>query len=158
MRAVVQRVGSASVSVGGGPRGEIGPGLLVYLGVAHGDGERDAERLAEKIAGLRIFDDADGKMNLSVMEAAEAAGRPAQALAVSQFTLMGDARRGRRPSWAQAAPPEKARGLYEYFMEAMRRRGLGCESGEFRARMEVSSVNDGPVTILLDSGEWEGSG
>ena len=152
MRAVVQRVSRAEVTVDGEPRGRIGRGLLVYLGVAADDGRADADWLAEKIAWLRIFEDAGGKMNLSIAEAAELSGRPHAVLAVSQFTLMGDARKGRRPSWANAAPPEKARELYEYFMERIRRLGLVCESGEFRARMAVDSVNDGPVTILLDSG------
>jgi len=155
MRAVVQRVTKASVTSGGELKGAIGDGvfggLLVYLGVAVEDEATDADWLAEKIAGLRIFADAEGKMNLSVVEAAERAGRQPAVLAVSQFTLMGDVRKGRRPSWARAAPPEKGRYLYEYFMEQMRRRGFVCESGEFQAHMAVSSVNDGPVTILLDS-------
>ncbi|MCL2190860.1 MAG: D-aminoacyl-tRNA deacylase [Treponema sp.] len=148
MRAVVQRVTEAGVTVDGKARGRIGLGLLVYLGVALDDGRADADWLAEKIAALRIFDDADGRMNLSL---AEVPGGPCAVLAVSQFTLMGDARKGRRPSWSKAAPPEKARELYEYFMGQIRGRGLVCESGEFQARMMVSSVNCGPVTILLDS-------
>ena len=153
MRAVVQRVSRAGVAVGGGARGAIGAGLLVYLGVARDDCAEDADWLADKIVGMRVFDDSGGKMNLSLIDAAAAAGRPPAVLAVSQFTLMGDARRGRRPSWAGAAPPEKARDLYAYFMEQIRLRGAVCESGEFQARMAVSSVNDGPVTILLDSRE-----
>jgi len=153
MRAVVQRVSSASVTVAGELRGRVGRGLLVYLGVALDDREADADWLAGKIAGLRIFDDGAGKMNLSIAEAASLSGHPPAVLAVSQFTLMGDARKGRRPSWAGAAPPEKARELYGYFMGRVRDLGLICESGEFQARMEVSSVNEGPVTILLDSRE-----
>jgi len=154
MKAVVQRVAAAEVTVAGvQPKGRIGRGLLVYLGVALDDRAADADWLAEKIAGLRIFDDADGKMNLSITDAANLSGQPPAVLVVSQFTLMGDARKGRRPSWAKAAPPEKARELYEYFMGQIRGRGLVCESGEFQARMSVSSVNDGPVTILLDSRE-----
>jgi len=153
VKAVVQRVAEASVSVGGELKGRIGQGLLVYLGVALDDGTADADWLAEKIAGLRIFDDAQGKMNLSISEAAAQSGQRPAVLAVSQFTLLGDARKGRRPSWAKAAPPEKARGLYDYFIGQIQRRGLSCESGEFQARMMVSSTNSGPVTILLDSGE-----
>ena len=153
MKAVVQRVASAEVTVAGVLKGRIGRGLLIYLGVARDDGAADADWLAEKIASLRIFDDANGKMNLSITDAANLSGHPPAALAVSQFTLMGDARKGRRPSWANAAPPEKARELYECFMARVRARGLVCESGEFQARMAVSSVNDGPVTILLDSRE-----
>lgn len=153
MRAVAQRVSRASVSVGGEPRGAIGPGLLIYVGVAPEDGEADADWLAEKIASLRVFPDAEGKMNLSVFQAAAEAGHGPEALAVSQFTLMGDARRGRRPSWAGAAAPEKARGLCERFVASLRALGISCETGEFRASMEVESVNCGPVTILLDSRE-----
>ena len=151
MRAVVQRVGEASVTVGGETAGRIGAGLLVYLGVAEDDGPEDARWIAEKTCALRVFDDAEGRMNLSVLEAAAELGRPAAVLAVSQFTLMGDARKGRRPSWSRAAGHEKARGLYELFMEEVRRRGPVCESGEFRAEMSVASVNSGPVTILLDT-------
>jgi len=153
MRAVVQRVAEASVTVDGELRGAIGPGLLVYLGVALDDETGDADWIAEKIAGLRIFDDAEGRMNLSIAEFAGLCGCAPAVLAVSQFTLMGDARKGRRPSWANAAPPEKARELYGRFMERIRRLGPVCESGEFRASMKVSSVNLGPVTILLDSAE-----
>jgi len=151
MKAVVQRVTEATVTVGGELRGSIGQGLLVYLGVALDDGPADADWLAEKIAGLRIFDDAEGRMNLSISDAAK--DRPPAVLAVSQFTLMGDARKGRRPSWSKAAPPDKARELYEYFIGQIRQRGLVCENGEFQARMMVSSTNCGPVTILLDSKE-----
>ena len=125
--------------------GEIGRGLLVLLGVAQDDAESDADYLAEKIAGLRIFEDDAGKMNLSVMDIAGAV------LAVSQFTLYGDVRRGKRPSFDAAARPERARELYEYFVNRIRAAGLRCETGRFQAMMEVSLVNSGPVTILVDS-------
>jgi len=145
MRAVVQRVSSASVAVEGKIVGEIGLGLLVLLGVSVSDATADADYLAEKIAGLRIFEDADGKMNLNVTDAGGAV------LAVSQFTLYGDVRRGKRPSFDEAARPERARELYEYFVAEIQRRGLRCEIGQFQAMMSVSLVNQGPVTILLDS-------
>jgi D-aminoacyl-tRNA deacylase len=145
MRAVVQRVSRASVRVQGDLVGEIGIGLLVLLGVGQEDGEADADYLAEKVAGLRIFEDAGGKMNLSVTEAGGAV------LAVSQFTLFGDVRRGKRPSFDAAARPERARELYEYFVKSVRRLGLRCETGRFQATMEVELVNSGPVTILIDS-------
>ncbi len=125
--------------------GEIAEGLLVLLGVAAGDAEADAEYLAEKIAGLRIFEDHDGKMNLSVQDVGGAV------LAVSQFTLLGDVRRGKRPSFDGAAKPERARELYEYFVAQIRLRGLHCSTGQFQATMAVSLVNEGPVTLLLDS-------
>ena len=131
MRAVVQRVSRASVRVQGDLVGEIGIGLLVLLGVGQEDGEADADYLAEKVAGLRIFEDAGGKMNLSVTEAGGAV------LAVSQFTLFGDVRRGKRPSFDAAARPERARELYEYFVKSVRRLGLRCETGRFQATMEV---------------------
>ena len=145
MRAVVQRVSRASVEVEGKIVGQIDRGLLVLLGVAKTDDEADADYLAEKIAGLRIFEDSDGKMNLSVKEVHGAV------LAVSQFTLFGDVRRGKRPSFDSAAPPDLARHLYEHFVERLRAHGLPCETGVFQAMMNVSLVNDGPVTILLDS-------
>ena len=145
MRAVVQRVKRAKVTVDGAVKGEIGLGLLVLLGVSQHDAESDADYLAEKIAGLRIFEDAEGKMNLAVAEVGGAV------LAVSQFTLYGDVRRGKRPSFDAAAPPEKARALYEYFVERIRAAGLRCETGRFQEMMQVELVNDGPVTILLDS-------
>ena len=145
MRAVVQRASRASVRVGGEITGEIGLGLLVLLGVGHYDTEVDADYLAEKISGLRIFEDDAGKMNLSVMDVGGAV------LAVSQFTLFGDVRRGKRPSFDAAARPEHARELYEYFVERVRAFGLRCETGRFQAMMEVELVNCGPVTILLDS-------
>ena len=145
MRAVVQRVSRAQVRVGDEVAGDIGPGLLVLLGVGDDDTFADADYLADKIAGLRIFEDDHGKMNLGL---AEAGG---SVLAVSQFTLYGDVRRGKRPSFDAAAPLEKARTLYEYFVERIRAAGLRCETGRFQEMMQVESVNDGPVTILLDS-------
>ena len=145
MRAVVQRVSRASVKVGDELTGEIGKGLLVLLGVGQDDSQADADYLAEKIAGLRIFEDEAGKMNLSVMDAGGAV------LAVSQFTLFGDIRRGKRPSFDAAARPERARELYDYFVQRVRGLGLRCETGRFQAMMEVELVNAGPVTILLDS-------
>jgi D-tyrosyl-tRNA(Tyr) deacylase len=145
MRAVLQRVTRASVRVGGETVGEIGSGLVVLLGVARDDDERDARYLVEKIAGLRVFDDAEGRMNVSVAEAKGAL------LVVSQFTLYGDARRGRRPSWSDAAQPARAQELYEFFVAAARGAGLRVETGSFRKMMEVELVNDGPVTLLLDS-------
>jgi D-aminoacyl-tRNA deacylase len=145
MRAVVQRVSRASVKVGEEITGEIAGGLLVLLGVTQEDTEGDADYLAEKIVGLRIFEDEAGKMNLSVQDVGGAV------LAVSQFTLFGDVRRGKRPSFDAAARPERARELYEYFVERVRGLGLRCETGRFQEMMEVSLINDGPVTILVDS-------
>jgi len=145
MRAVLQRVTRASVRVEGETIGRIDGGLVVLLGVAREDAREDASYLAEKIAALRIFEDAEGKMNLSVQEAGGAL------LIVSQFTLYGDARRGRRPSWSEAAPPELAAPLYQFFVEEARRHVARVETGSFRRMMEVELVNDGPVTILLDS-------
>jgi D-tyrosyl-tRNA(Tyr) deacylase len=145
MRAVVQRVTRARVTVGDDVAGEIGRGLLVLLGVGHEDGEADADYMADKIAGLRIFEDENGKMNHAVGEV------QGSVLVVSQFTLYGDVRRGKRPSFDAAAPPEKARALYEYFVERIRAAGLRCETGRFQEMMQVELVNDGPVTILLDS-------
>ncbi|GHU84411.1 D-aminoacyl-tRNA deacylase [Spirochaetia bacterium] len=146
MRAVVQLVENASVTVEGRVTGKIARGLLVYLGVAGGDTEEDARYLAEKIAVLRIFDDTDGKMNLSVQDV------KGGVLAVSQFTLLADARKGRRPSYSTAACPADAKRLYEYFMEQIKAQGLPCESGVFQTHMKVTYTNNGPVTILLDSG------
>jgi D-tyrosyl-tRNA(Tyr) deacylase len=145
MRAVIQRVSRAQVTVHGEITGEIGPGLLVLLGVGAGDTREDADYLAEKTLGLRIFEDPGGKMNLSVAEIGGAL------LVVSQFTLYGDVRRGKRPSFDAAAPPQLARELYEYFVEKVRAGGLRCETGRFQEMMQVELVNDGPVTILLDS-------
>jgi D-tyrosyl-tRNA(Tyr) deacylase len=145
MRAVVQRVSRAQVSVAGEVCGRIDRGLLVLLGVGKSDCNADADYLAEKIVGLRIFEDESGKMNRSV---AEVGG---SVLAVSQFTLYGDVRRGKRPSFDDAAGAELARGLYEYFVAKVRAAGLVCETGRFQAMMQVELVNDGPVTILIDS-------
>ncbi len=147
MRAVVQRVSRARVSVDGTVTGEIGLGLLVLVGVGAGDTRAEADYLADKTIGLRIFEDAGGKMNLSVAEVSGAV------LVVSQFTLYGDTRRGKRPSFDAAAPPEQARELYEYFVGKIRAAGLRCETGRFQESMQVELVNEGPVTILLDSGK-----
>ena len=145
MRAVIQRVSRANVKVDGKIVGEIGRGLLVLLGVARDDTENDATYLAEKISGLRIFEDDDAKMNRSVLDINGAV------LVVSQFTLYGDVRRGKRPSFDDAAPLELARHLYEFFVERIRDAGLRCEIGQFQQMMQVELVNEGPVTILLDS-------
>lgn len=145
MRAVVQRVREAAVNVGERQVGRISAGLLVYLGVGRNDTERDVRVTCDKIANLRIFPDENGKMNLSVTEA------HGEILVVSQFTLFGDAREGRRPSYIEAAPPELARALYEKAVEVLRRMGFTVATGEFQASMEVAYTNVGPVTILLDS-------
>ena len=142
---MVQRVKRASVRVGPQVVGEVGPGLLVLVGVAQEDKEADADYLARKVLTLRIFDDAKGTMNVAIADAGGAA------LVVSQFTLYGDARGQNRPSYIRAARPEEARRLYEYFVEKLRASGLRCETGRFQEMMEVELVNDGPVTILLDS-------
>ncbi len=147
MRAVVQRVRNAKVEVDGSVVGEIGPGLLVLLGVAKNDTPVAAEFLADKITGLRIFADDAGKMNRSLLDAGGAL------LAVSQFTLYGDCRKGRRPSFDSAAPAEQARALYEHFVAAARRTGVPVETGVFQATMAVSLINDGPVTLILESGD-----
>jgi len=133
------------VTVDGNVTGEIGPGLLVLLGVSKGDHEPAADYLVEKIVGLRIFEDAEGKMNLSVQDSGGAV------LVVSQFTLYGDVRRGKRPSFDTAARPDEAKRLYEYFVGKVRAAGLHCETGQFQTMMEVELVNSGPVTIILDS-------
>jgi D-tyrosyl-tRNA(Tyr) deacylase len=145
MRAVVQRVKRAKVTVDNVVTGEIGLGLLVLLGVGQTDTGVDADYLAEKIAGLRVFEDLDGKMNRAVGEVGGAV------LAVSQFTLYGDVRRGKRPSFDAAARPEQAKALYDYFCSKIRASGLRCEEGVFQAMMDVELINAGPVTILLDS-------
>lgn len=145
MRAVLQRVSQAAVRVGGEEVGAVGPGLLVLLGVEEGDGEGDAVYLAEKTAGLRIFEDADGKMNLSVADVGGGV------LVVSQFTLLADCRQGRRPGFSRAASPVLAKTLYERFAALVRERGVAVATGIFQADMEVSLVNQGPVTVLLDS-------
>jgi D-tyrosyl-tRNA(Tyr) deacylase len=146
MRAVVQRVSRAAVRVEGATAGEIGRGLLVLLGVAAGDGEEEARWMADKVAQLRVFEDAAGKMNRSVADVGGAV------LVVSQFTLLGDARKGNRPSFTGAAPPEAADALYRRVCALLGERGLPVATGVFRAHMEVELANDGPVTILLDSG------
>ncbi|KJS30947.1 MAG: D-tyrosyl-tRNA(Tyr) deacylase [Desulfatitalea sp. BRH_c12] len=145
MRAVVQRVTQSSVTVNDTPVGAIGPGLLVLLGVAREDTLRDADYLAEKLCHLRIFEDEDGKMNRSLLESG------GQMLVVSQFTLIGECRKGRRPSFAAAAPPELAECLYLHFAEQVRKRGITVATGQFRAMMHVSLVNDGPVTLIVES-------
>ena len=145
MRAVVQRVLHADVSVGGETTGTIEKGLMVLLGVGEGDTEKDAEYMAEKVCGLRIFEDAEDKMNLSVQDVG------GDILAVSQFTLYGDVRKGKRPSFSTAARPEEANRLYRYFIECCKKRGIKVEEGIFQAEMLVKIHNDGPVTILLDS-------
>lgn len=145
MRAVIQRVSKASVVVEERTIGEIGLGLLVLLGVSKDDAEGDADYVAAKIAGLRIFEDCDGRMNRSLADVGGAV------LAVSQFTLYGDVRRGKRPSFDDAARPERARELYEHFVVQIRRSGLRCETGQFQAMMSVSLINQGPVTVLVDS-------
>ncbi len=145
MRACVQRVTQAEVRVDGKLCGQIGAGMVVLLGVAAQDTPGDVVQMADKIVGLRIFDDADGKMNLSL---AEVGG---QMLIVSQFTLLGDCRKGRRPSYTDAAEPGLAVQLYEAFVNEVRRRGIGVATGQFRQHMAVSLTNDGPVTLLIDS-------
>lgn len=145
MRAVVQRVSQARVTANEELTGQIGTGLLVLVGVGQTDHEADADYCAEKICGLRIFEDEDGKMNRSVVDVG------GSILAVSQFTLYGDVRRGKRPSFDAAAKPDQARTLYEYFLERIRAIGLRCETGRFQEMMQVELVNSGPVTILIDS-------
>jgi len=145
MRAVIQRVTSARVSVDGQVVGAIGSGLVVLLGIARGDGEAQAAWLADRVAGLRIFADDQGKMNRSVIDVGGGL------LVVSQFTLYGDCRKGRRPSFDRAAPPDDARRLYEYFVVAARRHGVVVETGVFQAMMAVELVNDGPVTLVVDT-------
>lgn len=145
MRAVVQRVKSASVTVDGKRVSEIGAGVLIFLGVAHEDTTTELEYIANKVANLRIFEDAAGKMNCSLLETGGAA------LVVSQFTLYGDCRKGRRPSFINAARPEVANALYEQFITALEKHNVPTQGGTFQAMMDVQLINDGPVTILLDS-------
>lgn len=145
MRAVVQRVSRASVTVAGEVTGRIDRGFLVLLGVAEDDAPADGEYLAQKIVGLRVFEDADGKMNRSLDEVG------GSMLVVSQFTLLGDCRKGRRPSFVRAAPPELAQQLYENFVAKIREQGIPIETGRFQEHMDVDLVNDGPVTLLIDS-------
>jgi D-tyrosyl-tRNA(Tyr) deacylase len=157
MKAVIQRVKNASVSVDEKTVGAIDYGLLVYLGVAENDSEKDACWLAAKIINLRIFPDTDGKMNLSLLELKNNNCKKIGVLAISQFTLLADAKKGRRPFYGEAAAPEKANALYNYFVANIKEKislnGLVCETGIFQAHMEVSYTNDGPVTILLDTSE-----
>ena len=145
MRALVQRVTEACVRVDGEVVGEIGPGLCVLVGVTHDDTDTAARKLAEKIWHLRVFDDADAVMNVPLSETGGAV------LVVSQFTLYGDTRRGRRPSWAAAAPPDRAQGLVETFVQALRDLGAPVATGQFAAHMQVELVNDGPVTLLIET-------
>ncbi|MBU2499246.1 MAG: D-tyrosyl-tRNA(Tyr) deacylase [Proteobacteria bacterium] len=145
MRAVVQRVTCAKVEIGGKGVGEIGQGLLVFLGVEQGDSEEDAQYLANKIAHLRIFSDDKALMNHSLTETGGAA------MVVSQFTLLADCHKGRRPSFTRAAPPDEAKVLYQFFVSLLRGRGIRVATGEFQEMMEVQLVNDGPVTLILDS-------
>ena len=145
MRALVQRVKMARVEVDGQTAGQIGQGLLIFLGVGDKDSEKDCDYLANRIANLRIFSDNKGLMNLSLIEI------EGEALVVSQFTLWGDCRKGRRPSFIRAARPEKARELYEYFVGIIRGNGLRVSTGEFQEMMDVHLINDGPVTLMLDS-------
>jgi D-tyrosyl-tRNA(Tyr) deacylase len=145
MRAVVQRVNQSSVKTNGETVGRIGRGLLVLLGVAREDSVEDANYLADKIINLRIFEDETGKMNRSLLETG------GELLAVSQFTLLADCRKGRRPSFIAAADPAKATELYEKFVERVRRKGVAVQTGRFRAMMEVALINDGPVTVIIES-------
>lgn len=145
MRAVIQRVSLAEVKVAGEPVGRIGHGLCVFLGIGKNDCESNADHLAEKIKNLRIFEDENGKMNRSAEEARE------EILVVSQFTLYGDCRKGNRPSFSDAAPPDAAERLYEYFVQRLRGAGLRVETGQFKARMDVTLTNDGPVTFIVET-------
>lgn len=148
MKALLQRVSSAKVTVGPEIIGEIPGGWLILLGVGQGDAEGDIPKLVDKILGLRLFSDAEGRFNLSVQDIKGAL------LVISQFTLYADCSRGRRPGFTDAAPPDKAKGLYEKFVETMRASGLLVQTGSFGADMKVSLVNDGPVTVMLDSSEF----
>ena len=145
MRAVIQRVSRAEVKVAGEPVGSIGHGLCVFLGIGKDDSQTNVEHLAEKIKKLRIFEDDNGKMNLSLEDMRE------ELLVVSQFTLYGDCRKGNRPSFSNAAAPVQAEKLYEYFVERLRDSGLTVAAGQFKARMEVTLVNDGPVTFIVEN-------
>jgi D-tyrosyl-tRNA(Tyr) deacylase len=145
MRAVIQRVKESSVSVNNEAIGNIGRGLTVLLGVAKEDTSKDAEYLADKIVNLRIFEDENGKLNRSLLETC------GEMLVVSQFTLLGDCRKGRRPSFINAAPPDKGNDLYEYFVKQVKEKGISVQTGQFRAMMEVFLINDGPVTLIVES-------
>jgi D-tyrosyl-tRNA(Tyr) deacylase len=147
MKAVVQRVKNSQVTVDGALVSGIGPGLMVLLGVSEDDTEKDADFLVEKIIHLRIFEDENGKLNISLMDV------KGELLVVSQFTLLGDCRKGRRPSYIKAAAPEKANRLYEYFIRRARELGVETKSGVFQAMMEVSLINQGPVTLIIDTKE-----
>lgn len=151
MKIVLQRVKEAKVSVQGNVVGRIGRGALIFLGVGRQDDQTDIDYLVRKVAELRIFEDADGKMNLSAADVAAAF------LVISQFTLLGDCRKGRRPSFDQAAPPPQAETLYEKFVQDLRLTALKVETGQFRAMMDVELINDGPVTFILDSRDGSGS-
>jgi len=150
MKAVVQRVRDSKVEVGHEVIGKIGPGLLVLLGVSRSDEEKDADFLSDKIVHLRVFEDDEGKMNRSLMETG------GDVMVVSQFTLLGDCRKGRRPSFVTAAPPERAEELYEYFVNQLRLKGITVATGRFQAKMDVSLTNDGPVTLILESKQHRG--
>lgn len=145
MRAVIQRVTASDVQVDHEIVGRIGSGLLVLLGISRSDEQKDADYLADKVVHLRIFEDDEGKMNRSLLETR------GEVLVVSQFTLLGDCRKGRRPSFVEAAPPERAEQLYEYFVDQLRLKGTTVSTGQFQAKMAVSLVNDGPVTMILES-------
>jgi D-aminoacyl-tRNA deacylase len=145
VRAVIQRVSRAEVRVAGEPVGRIGPGLCVLLGIAKDDGQNNANHLAEKIKNLRIFEDENGRMNRSVEEVGQ------EVLVVSQFTLYGDCKKGNRPSFSDAAPPDVAEKLYEYFVQRLSSTGLTVATGQFKARMEVALTNDGPVTFIVET-------
>ncbi len=145
MRAVIQRVSKASVTVDSEITGEIGPGLLVFLGIHKDDEEKEIRWMVDKIINLRIFEDDDGKMNRSLIDTKGAM------LVVSQFTLYGDCRKGRRPGYSSGAPPEKASTLYQQFIDAVAQKNISVANGRFQAHMDVELVNDGPVTLLLDS-------
>ena len=148
MRLILQRVSQASVTVGGNTVGSIRTGLLILAGMAKSDSESDVDYLSDKVLGLRIFPDSSGKMNLDIV------GAGGSLLVVSQFTLYGDCRKGRRPSFDQAAPPERAQALYNYFVDRLRSGPVPVETGVFQAMMEVHLVNQGPVTILMDTADW----
>jgi D-tyrosyl-tRNA(Tyr) deacylase len=145
VKAVIQKVSRAEVKVAGQPIGRIGPGLCVFVGIGKDDGQSNVDHFAEKIKNLRIFEDENGKMNQSLEELGK------EILVVSQFTLYGDCRKGNRPSFTCAAPPDEAEKLYEYFVQRLRRAGLRVETGQFKARMEVALTNDGPVTFIVDT-------
>ena len=145
MKAVIQRVSRAEVKVADALIGRIGPGLCIFLGIGKDDGQSNADRLAEKIKNLRIFEDENGKMNRSIEEMRE------EVLVVSQFTLYGDCRKGNRPSFSDAAPPDEAEKLYDYFVQRLRGAGLTVATGQFKARMAVALTNDGPVTFIVET-------